>query len=153
MNLSNPRLPDKKAANSAVAPKSAIAIKSVIVTNKAVAARSPSAKNRAVVGNRGAPANRAVAAKKAADDKLRKETARVLVIVPWINERREATPAVFLRMMPPAPTLLQSTPLSLHKCWPPKPQSDISHGMNRSIFYIIGVIVVIVIVLKLLGLF
>jgi hypothetical protein len=76
-----------------------------------------------------------------------------LVIVPWINERREATPAVFLRMMPPAPTLLQSTPLSLHKCWPPKPQSDISHGMNRSIFYIIGVIVVIVIVLKLLGLF
>jgi hypothetical protein len=27
------------------------------------------------------------------------------------------------------------------------------HGMNRSIFYIIGVIVVIVIVLKLLGLF
>jgi hypothetical protein len=32
-------------------------------------------------------------------------------------------------------------------------QSDISHSMNRSIFYIIGVIVVIVIVLKLLGLF
>jgi hypothetical protein len=76
-----------------------------------------------------------------------------MVIVPWINERREATPAVFLRMMPPAPTLLQSTPLSLHKCWPPQTQPDISHGMNRNIFYIIGVIVVIVIVLKLLGLF
>jgi hypothetical protein len=30
---------------------------------------------------------------------------------------------------------------------------DISHSMNSSIFYIIGVIVVIVIVLKLLGLF
>jgi hypothetical protein len=153
MNLSNPGLLDRKAANRAVAAKSAIATKSVIVTNKAVVARSPSAINKAAVGNRGVVANRAVAAKKAPDDKLRKETARALVIVPWINERREATPAVFLRMMPSAPTLLQSTPLSLHKCWPPKTQSDISHGMNRSIFYIIGVIVVIVIVLKLLGLF
>jgi hypothetical protein len=62
-------------------------------------------------------------------------------------------PPFFLPMMPPAPTPLESTPLSLHKCWPPKTQSDISHSMNRSIFYIIGVIVVIVIVLKLLGLF
>ena len=137
-----------------MAAKSAIATKSVIVTNKAVAANS--AKNRAVVANRAVVVNREVAAnsaaaKKAADDKLRKETARALVIVPWINERREATPAVFLRMMPPAPTL--STPLSLHKCWPRQTRSDISHSMNRSIFYIIGVIVVIVIVLKLLGLF
>jgi hypothetical protein len=41
----------------------------------------------------------------------------------------------------------------LHKCWPPHTQFDISPDMNRSIFYIIGVIVVIVIVLKLLGLF
>jgi hypothetical protein len=153
MNLSNLRLPDKKVANRAVAAKSAIATKSVIVANKAVAARSASAKNRAVVRNRGVAANRAVAAKKPADDKLRKETARALMIVPWTNERRGATPAVFLRMMPPAPTPLRPTPLSLHKCWPPKTQSDISHGMNRSIFYIIGVIVVIVIVLKLLGLF
>jgi hypothetical protein len=43
--------------------------------------------------------------------------------------------------------------LSFHKCWPPHSHSDISSRMNRSIFYIIGVIVVIVIVLKLLGLF
>ena len=76
-----------------------------------------------------------------------------MVIVPWINERREATPAVFLRMMPPAPTLLQSMPLSLHKCCHRKLNLIISHGMNRNIFYIMGVIVVIVIVLKLLGLF
>jgi hypothetical protein len=151
MNLSNLRLPDRKAANRAVAAKSAIATKSVIVTNKAVAAGSASAKNRAVVANRKVAAKSP--AEKAAADKLRKETARALVIVPWINERREATPAVFLRMMPPASTLLQFTPLSLYKCWPPQTQSDISHSMNRSIFYIIGVIVVIVIVLKLLGLF
>ena len=44
-------------------------------------------------------------------------------------------------------------PVNLHKCWPPHTQFDISPDMNRSIFYIIGVIVVIVIVLKLLGLF
>ena len=44
-------------------------------------------------------------------------------------------------------------PFDLHKCWPPHTQFDISPDMNRSIFYIIGVIVVIVIVLKLLGLF
>jgi hypothetical protein len=72
MNLSNPRLPDKKAANSAVVPKSAIAIKSVIVTNKAVVARSASAINKAVAANRG------LAAKKAADDKLRKGTGKAL---------------------------------------------------------------------------
>ena len=97
-----------------MAAKSAIATKRVIVTNKAVAARS--AKNRAVVVNREVAAKSA-AAKKAADDKLRKRSQpRRMVIVPWINERREATPAVFLRMMPPAPTLLLSTPLSLHKC-------------------------------------
>ena len=48
MNLSNLRLPDRKAANRAVAAKSAIATKSVIVTSKAVAARSASANyNRA----------------------------------------------------------------------------------------------------------
>ena len=38
------------------------------------------------------------------------------------------------------------------KCWPPHTDSDISPNMNR-IFYILGVIVVIVIVLKLLHLF
>ena len=94
MNPSNPRLPDKKAANRAVAPKSAIAIKSVIVTNKAVAAEEPSAINRAVEANRGVAVKSA--ANKAADDKLRRGTAKALVIVPWINERREGTPAVFL---------------------------------------------------------
>jgi hypothetical protein len=76
MNLSNPRLPDKKAANRAVVPKSAIAIKSVIVTNKAVAAKSTSAINKAVVGNSGAAAKSA--ANKAADDKLRRGTAKAL---------------------------------------------------------------------------
>jgi hypothetical protein len=70
MNLSNPGLPEKRAANKAVAAKSAT--KSVTVTNKAVAARSASAINKAVVANRG------VAAKKAADHKLRKETVRAL---------------------------------------------------------------------------
>jgi hypothetical protein len=89
MNLSNPGLPDKKAANRAVAAKSAIVTKSVIVTNKAVAARSTSAINKAVVGKR------VVAAKKAADNKLREEQPGRSVIMPWINERREATPAVF----------------------------------------------------------
>jgi hypothetical protein len=49
----------------------------VIVTNKAVAARSASAINKAVVGNKGVAAKSAVA-KKAADDKLRKETAKAL---------------------------------------------------------------------------
>jgi len=144
MNLSNPRLPDKKGANRAVVLKSAIAIKSVIVTNKAVAAESTI--NRAVEGNREAAES---AATKAADDKLRTGIAKALVIVPWINERREGTPAVFCPVVPPS----ISTPLSLHKCSPPQTRSDISHSMNRSIFYIIGVIVVIVIVLKLLGLF
>jgi hypothetical protein len=53
----------------------------VIVTNKAVAARS--AKNRAVVANMAVVVNREVAAKsaaakKAADDKLRKRTAKAL---------------------------------------------------------------------------
>jgi hypothetical protein len=48
---------------------------------------------------------------------------------------------------------MPSTTVSSHKCSPPQTQSDISHSMNRNIFYIIGVIVVIVIVLKLLGLF
>ena len=48
---------------------------------------------------------------------------------------------------------LSGVPFDLHKCWPPDTQFDISPDMNRSIFYIIGVIVVIVIVLKLLGLF
>jgi hypothetical protein len=73
MNLSNPGLPEKRAANRAVAAKSAT--KSVTVTNKAVAARSTSAINKAVVANRGVAAKSA-AAKKAADHKLRKETAR-----------------------------------------------------------------------------
>jgi hypothetical protein len=94
MNLSNPGLPDKKAANRAVAAKSAIATKSVIVTNKAVAARSTSAINKAVVGKR-VVAAKSPAAKKAADNKLRKEQPGRSVIMPWINERREATPAVF----------------------------------------------------------
>jgi hypothetical protein len=71
MNLSNPGLPEKRAANRAVAAKSAT------VTNKAVAARSTSAINKAVVGNRGVAAKSA-AAKKAADHKLHKETARAL---------------------------------------------------------------------------
>ena len=75
MNPLNPRLPDKKAANRAVVPKSAIAIKSVIVTNKAVAAESTI--NRAVEGNRGV-AVKSAAAKKAADDKLRTGTAKAL---------------------------------------------------------------------------
>ena len=78
MNLSNLRLPDKKAANRAVAAKNAIAIatKSVIVTNKAVAARSASAKNRAVVANRKVAAKSP--AKKAANDKLRKGRGKAL---------------------------------------------------------------------------
>jgi hypothetical protein len=71
MNLSNLRLPDRKAANRAAVAKSAIATKSVIVTNKAVEARSASAKNTAVVANREVAATSA-AAKKAKDDKLRK---------------------------------------------------------------------------------
>ena len=75
-NLSNRRLPDKKAANRAVEAKSAIATKRVIVTNKAVAARSASAKNRAVVANREVAARSP--AKKAADDNLRKRTAKAL---------------------------------------------------------------------------
>ncbi len=73
MNPSNPRLPDKKAANRAVVPKSAIAIKSVIVTNKAGAAENTI--NRAVEGNREAVKS---AANKAADDKLRRGTAKAL---------------------------------------------------------------------------
>ena len=81
-----------------MAARSAIATKSVIVTNKVVAARS--AKNRAVVANREVVVNREVAAKsaaakKAADDKLRKGTAKALGDCAWMNERREATPAVF----------------------------------------------------------
>jgi hypothetical protein len=76
MNLSNLRLPDKKAANRAVVPKSEIATKSVIVTNKAVAAKSTSAINKAVVDNKGVAAKSA--ANKAADDKLRKGTAKAL---------------------------------------------------------------------------
>ena len=48
---------------------------------------------------------------------------------------------------------LSGGPLNLRKCWPPYTRSDISPNMNRSIFYIIGVIVVIVIVLKLLHVF
>jgi hypothetical protein len=92
MNLSNPRLPDKKGANRAGALKSAIAIKSVIVTNKAVAAESTI--NRAVEGNREAAES---AATKAADDKLRTGIAKALVIVPWINERREGAPPFFAR--------------------------------------------------------
>ena len=75
-----------------MAARSAIATKSVIVTNKVVAARS--AKNRAVVANREGAAKSA-AAKKAADDKLRKGTAKALGDCAWMNERREATPAVF----------------------------------------------------------
>jgi hypothetical protein len=76
MNLSNLRLPDRKAANRAVVAKSAIATKSVVVTNKAVAARSASAKNRAVVANRKVVAKSP--AKKAADDNLRKGTGKAL---------------------------------------------------------------------------
>ena len=76
MNPSNPRLPDKKAANRAVVPKSAIAIKSVIVTNKAVAAESTSAIKKAVEGNREVAVKNA--ANKGADDKLRRGTAKAL---------------------------------------------------------------------------
>jgi hypothetical protein len=126
-----------------VAAKTASATKSVIVTNKAVAARSASARNRAVVANREVAAKSA-AAKKAADDKLRKETARALVIVPWINERREATLAVFQCHRRRSARINAG-----HR----KPNLISVTAMNRSIFYIIGVIVVIVIVLKLLGLF
>jgi hypothetical protein len=43
--------------------------------------------------------------------------------------------------------------LSLDKCGPLQIHSDTNHGMNRSIFYVIGVIVVVVILLKLLGVF
>jgi hypothetical protein len=48
---------------------------------------------------------------------------------------------------------LSDGPINLDKCWSPRTQFDISPSMNRNIFYIIGVIVVIVIVLKVLGLF
>jgi hypothetical protein len=41
----------------------------------------------------------------------------------------------------------------LDKCWLPHTTFDMSPSMNRNIFYIIGVVVVIVIVLKVLGVF
>ena len=74
MNLSNPRLPDKKGANRAGVLKSAIAIKSVIVTNKAVAAESTIKK---AVENNSAVAVKN-AANKAADDRLRRGAAKAL---------------------------------------------------------------------------
>ena len=53
----------------------------------------------------------------------------------------------------PIADIFARRPLNLDKCCPPDIQFDISPSMNRSIFYIIGVIVVIVIILKALGLF
>jgi hypothetical protein len=65
-----PTATDKKAANRAVVPKNAIAIRSVIVTNKAVAAKSTSAINKAGAANKGVAVKSA--ANKAAADKLRR---------------------------------------------------------------------------------
>jgi hypothetical protein len=96
MNPSNRRLPDRKAAKGAAAAKSAI------VTSKAVAAKSTSAKNRVVVANRKVAAKGP--AKKPADDRLRKGTGKALGDCALDYERREATPAVFRPVIPPAPT-------------------------------------------------
>jgi hypothetical protein len=101
--------------------------------------------NRAVAAKRAAAANEA-AVSKAADDKP----------CPWIHKRREATPAAFHPSENPARQkrvpFFEGRSVCI-KYSPPDTHSDINPRMNQSVFYIIGVIVVIVIVLKLLGLF
>jgi len=49
--------------------------------------------------------------------------------------------------------MLSACPLNSDKYWQSRTQFDISPSMNRSMFYIIGVIVGIVVVLKFLGVF
>ena len=144
-NPSNLRLPDNKAANRKVAGKSAIVTKRNVNANSASARSRVAEANRAVAAKRAAAANKA-AVSKAADDKP----------CPRIHNRREATPAAFHPSKNPVRQnhlpFFDGRSVSINTTHRTVTLISI-RSMNRSIFYIIGVIVVVVIVLKLLGLF
>ena len=66
------------------------------VNANSASARSRLAEAKGAVAVRNVAAANKAAVSKAADDKSSWEEPRRLVIVSWINERREATPAAFL---------------------------------------------------------
>jgi hypothetical protein len=123
-----------------------VAGKSAIVTKRDVNANSASARSRVAEANRAVAAKNLAAVSKAADDKP----------CPWIHNRREATPAAFHPSENPARQkrvpFFEGRSVSINTSHRTVTLISI-RSMNRSIFYIIGVIVVVVIVLKLLGLF
>ena len=125
--------------------------KSAIVTKRDVNANSASARSRVAEANRAVAAKNVAAANKAAVSKAADDKP-----CPWIHNRREATPAAFHPSENPARQkrvpFFEGRSVSINTSHRTVTLISIRR-MNRSIFYIIGVIVVVVIVLKLLGLF